>query len=231
MPQLINKTKIYFYVLSFIFLTTILNQKFYNFLNKNFIIDQIEIKVETNEIKKKILNQTKYILNKNIFSLNSDQLISELYKLKFLEKFEIKKKYPKTVFINAKLTDLIAVSYIDQQKYFVGFNGEFIPSKNINNNKKLPVIFGNFKVKNFIELKSKLVQNGINHELIEKYYFHKNNRWDLHFSNNILLKLPQNEIGNALEIYLSFLSKNKIKKNSIIDLRISNRVIILNDQK
>ena len=64
MPQLINKTKIYFYVLSFIFLTTILNQKFYNFLNKNFIIDQIEIKVETNEIKKKILNQTKYILNK-----------------------------------------------------------------------------------------------------------------------------------------------------------------------
>ena len=79
MPQLINKTKIYFYVLSFIFLTTILNQKFYNFLNKNFIIDQIEIKVETNEIKKKILNQTKYILNKNIFSLNSDQLISELY--------------------------------------------------------------------------------------------------------------------------------------------------------
>ena len=52
MPQLINKTKIYFYVLSFIFLTTILNQKIYNFLNKNFIINQIEIKAETNEIKK-----------------------------------------------------------------------------------------------------------------------------------------------------------------------------------
>ena len=64
MHQLINKTKIYFYILSFIFLTTILNKNFFHILNQNSLIEKIKIQADTNEIKEKIINKSNYVLNK-----------------------------------------------------------------------------------------------------------------------------------------------------------------------
>ena len=32
---------------------------------------------------------------------------------------------------------------------------------------------------------------------INKYYFHKNKRWDLYFENNILIQLPNKNISEA----------------------------------
>ena len=34
---------------------------------------------------------------------------------------------------------------------------------------------------------------------IIKYYFHKNKRWDLYFKNNILIKLPNKNIDEAIK--------------------------------
>ena len=64
---------------------------------------------------------------------------------------------------------------------------------------------------------------------ITKYYFHKNKRWDLYFENNKIIMLPRQNTENAIKIYNQFISIHKIMPNSIIDLRIPNRIVIKNE--
>ena len=229
MHQLKNKTKIYFYILSFIFLTTIINKNFFHILNQNFLIEKIKIQAETNEIKEKIINKSNYVLNKNIFLINKKELISIFDDLNFIEKIQIKKQYPKTINIKVKITDLIAITFINREKFYLGLNGQFISTKDIEFKEELPVIFGKFNIKNYLSLKDSLKQNNINHKLIIRYYFHKNNRWDLYFKNDVLLKLPESRVGEALKIYNILQNNENIKSGSIVDLRIINKAIISNE--
>ena len=229
MPQLKNKKKIYFYLFSFLFLSTIINNNFKKNFGQNFLIKDIIILNSSDDIKNIISNKTKFLLTKNIFNIDKQEITDNLKYLNFLENINIIKKYPSTIEIKVKKTDFIATTYIDQKKYYVGSNGEFISSKKIYYKKDLPIIFGNFKIANFQLLKKELSDNKINQNEIIKYYFHKNERWDLYFKNNIMIKLPKTNIGDALKIYNEFNKINKINFNTIIDLRISNRLILKNE--
>ena len=226
MLQLKNKNKIYFYILSFVFLSTIINNNFSINIDKFFLIKNIYIDIDEEENKNLIKAQTNFLLNSNIFKINRNTIFKKINNLNFLEKIEIYKNYPSQIIIKAKKTEIIAVTYLDQKKYFVGLNGKFISEKKLNNIKKLPTIFGKFKIDDFISFKEKLNQNKVDNSKITKYYFHKNKRWDLYFNNNILLKLPEKNIENALSLFKHFQKNNKIKSNTIVDLRIANRVIL-----
>ena len=228
MLQSINKSKIYFYIISFVFLSTIANNNALKILKSNFLISNIEIKTNYSEVEKKILNKTNYLLNKNILLINKTIISNNLSGLNFLEKVEIKKKFPSTITIKASRTDIIGITYKNQKKYYVGLNGKFILQKNLTSNEKLPLIFGNFKIQKFIKLLNVLKNQNIDSNLISKYYFHKNKRWDLYLKDNIIIKLPSKNIENALDKYKNFKKLDKIKPNIILDLRISNRIVIKN---
>ncbi len=229
MHQLINKKKIYFYIFSFFFLTTILNNNFITNFNDSFSINEIKIISNSESINKKIALEIKHLKNKNIFFLKEDVFYSKLKKLNYLENIKVKKKYPSTIIIDFSNTNLVAVTFINQKKYFVGENGKFINANLFKEKEKLPIIFGNFEIKEYLSLKSKLLKYGIDQKKIKKYYFHKNKRWDLYFNNNIILKLPQKNINYALKIYKEFKNLNELRANSIVDLRIPNRIILNNE--
>ena len=202
----------------------------YNILNdfkKFFLISNIQIKTNFTKIDKKILTQINYLFDKNIFFIKKNHVLENLIDLNFLENIEIKKNYPSTILIKASKTDIIGVTYLNQKKYYVGLNGSFIYSENLSVDKKLPLIFGTFKISKYIELLSILKNQNMNTDLISKYYFHKNKRWDLYFENNTIIKLPNTKIEKAIEKYKGL--KKEIKPNTIIDLRITDRIIIKND--
>lgn len=226
MHQLINKNKIYFYLTLLILLTSITNEHFSKIFKNYFIVNNIIVETPLHEIKSKIFLNTKYLLTKNIFFINKKELTNSIKKLNFLEKVHIKKKFPSTLVIKASVTNLIAETYINQEKYFLGSNKEFIKSKHIENNKILPIIFGNFEISDFFDIKSKIHQQNFNGVQIIKYYFHKNKRWDLHFQDNIVIKLPNKNINSTLNAFEKFKKFNDIKPNTVIDLRIPNRIII-----
>ena len=92
MLQLINKKKIYFYLISFLFLSTISNNHYVNGFKKNFLINKIDIQIDRTYLKKIILQNAKFLLNNNIFSINSEILKDKFNKLNYLENIEIKKK-------------------------------------------------------------------------------------------------------------------------------------------
>ena len=225
MHQLINKRKIYFYLLSFVFLTTVFNSNIIKTLKNNFKIADIKIEINNNEIEEILLLKTKFLIDKNIFFVEKKLLKEDLKNLKFLESFKVLKQYPSTIKIKAKKTKLIAITYINQNKYYLGLNNKFIQAKEISNNQNLPVIFGKFKASDYILHKEKLIQKNIDQNKITKFYFHKNQRWDLYFENNILLQLPSKNISEALELFNQFKENKKFNPNSIIDLRIKGRLI------
>ena len=229
MHQLTNKNKIYFYIFSFLFLTTISNESLIKKLKNYFLITSIEVKTERNEIKKEISSKINYLFYKNILSIKKKPNIKILDELNILESIKIKKKYPSTLIIEAKKTDLLGITFINEKKYYVGKNGKFIKSEEIIKQNNLPFIFGKFDIKNYLSLISILSHQNINFDKITKYYYHKNKRWDLYFDNNILIKLPDSNIEEAIILYKNFKSIEGIKSNSIVDLRIQKRITIKND--
>ena len=229
MLRSINRKKIYFYIFSLFFITTILNPNFLNSSKDKFLIKNIEIKSNDKKIDGTILSKINHLLSKNILYLKKNLILDELYNLRYLENLNIKKKYPSTIIVKTDKTELIAITYINQNKYFLGKNGKFILSKNITNRNQLPIIFGNFEILDFLKLKKELKKNNLDQSIILKYYFHKNKRWDLYLENNIILKLPNKNISSALKIYNEFSTLNNIKTNTLIDLRVKNRIIVNNE--
>ncbi len=228
MLQLINKKKIYFYLISFLFLSTISNNHYVNGFKKNFLINKIDIQIDRTYLKKIISQNAKFLLNNNIFSINSEILKDKFNKLNYLENIEIKKKYPSTIIIKAKKTEYLAETFIEEKKYFVGRNGKFISAEYHEHKNSLPMIFGTFKIKDFLKLQSDLDRNNINLKEIKKYYYHKNKRWDLYLDKEIILMLPSNNLNDAIKIFKKFNLNNEIKIKTIIDLRIPNRIIVRN---
>ena len=204
----------------------------YNVLNdfkKFFLISNIQIKTNFTKIDKKILTQINYLFDKNIFFIKKNYVLENLTDLNFLENIEIKKNYPSTILIKATKTNIIGMTYLNQKKYYVGLNGRFIYSENLSVEKKVPLIFGIFQISEYIELLSILKKQNINAESISKFYFHKNKRWDLYFVNNIVIQLPNKNISKAINLYKEFEINNQIAPNTIIDLRIRNRLILRNE--
>ena len=225
MLQLINKKKIYFYLISFLFISTIFNDNLTNILNRIFKISDVNIENTKKEIDDIILSNTRFLLGKNIYSLDKKFLSERLKKLNFIESILIKKKYPSIINIKTKITSLIAITYIDQKKYFVGQNGNFI----LANTNTLPTIFGKFNPDDYNFLQTELLNQKIDLDQIVRYYFHKNKRWDLYFVNNIVIQLPNKNISKAIYLFKEFEINNQIAPNTIIDLRIRNRLILRNE--
>ena len=228
MLQQINKKKIYFYIFAFLTLSTLFNQRLIIIFENNFLLKNISIQVGNLEIEKKVRSSSYYLLNKNILFISKKELQKNLKSLKFLENINVKKKYPSTIIIDAKKTELIAETYLNQKKYFIGSNGNLILSDSISNNSNLPSIFGKFNIKNYLNLKNELKKSGIDNNKIIKYFFHKSKRWDLIYENNIIIQLPNKNLVNALNLFNDFKKKNLIKPNSTIDLRINNRITLKN---
>ena len=121
------------------------------------------------------------------------------------------------------------LSTITNNIFLKSFNKIFLINKFIPEYKKLPIIFGQFKIPDFISLQKNLKILNMDNNKITKYYFHKNKRWDLYFENNKIIMLPRQNTENAIKIYNQFISIHKIMPNSIIDLRIPNRIVIKNE--
>ena len=206
-----------------------MNHKFPKILKDNFLLKNIKINIESPYMKSQIELSLNNLMNNNIFFLDKKNIENRLMKFDYLENVFVKKNYPSTLIINANMTELLAITFLDQKKYFVGNNEKFILAKELNNDKELPLIFGKFSIQDFIKIKKILANGGIDQKKINKFYYYKNKRWDIFYKNNIIIKLPDKNVKHAVKLLKQFLKFNEIKKNLIIDLRINNRLILSNE--
>ena len=177
--------------------------------------------------QKTIINNLNNLDLKNIFFINKNNFKDIIESNSLVEEYNVIKKYPYSIDIDIKKTNFIAKISKNGNFFLVGNNGKL--SNNNNSKIELPYIFGKPEIKKIVELKKIIDKSDIEYSQIETLYYFKSNRWDLKLKNNIVIKLPENIEINNLDKISIFIKNINLENKKIIDARIKNQIIILNE--
>ena len=228
MLQSISKYRLYLYLFFFIFLSSVFNFQFLKNYHDQFSVKIININGLSINEKKAIEIDLKNFKNINIFELSEDKVLETLNKYKFLENIYVNKIIPSTININLSKTAIIGKTLIDGENFFIGKNGKFINSNQLIEINKVAEIFGDFKINEFLNLQKILNNHDLEVNKIEKYYYFKNKRWDLLFSDGLRLMLPSKDVEKSIKILKEMSISNNLINTKIIDLRVNNQIILTN---
>ena len=212
-----------------IFLSTF-NPTEFNLISKKndtlFKIKNIEIKnnllIDKNKIKEKLNN----IYKKNIFFIRKKDIVDPIREIDFLEKVEVKKRYPNTIIIKVFETKPVAIIFKNKVKYLFDSSSNLISFEDITNFNDLPSVFGEDAEKNFIYFLNQLRKNNFPTKQIKNFYYFQIGRWDLQFLNNKIIKLPRNNTNEAIIKVVELLNRKDFKNYNIIDLRVDGKIIV-----
>ena len=222
-----KKIKILFYIIAFIFLSTI------SFFEKTKIFgDKVFFqlnKIQINGNKKidhiEIQNKLSSFLEKSLFLIDSGDLEKILDENKLISEFTIQKKYPDTINVNLKEANFVAKIFKDKKKYFLLDNDNLISFKDYVIEKDLPILYGKHAEYYFNDFKKLLESNNFNLDLVSNYYFYQINRWDLVLNTKKIIKFPSKNLEEAIKVVNKLLDNKDFDEYSVIDLRINDKII------
>ena len=194
--------------------------------NKLFKIKNIEIQNNILVKEKEIKERLQEILEKNIFFIEEKDIKKPIAKIDFLEKIEVRKKYPNTIIITVFETKPTAIVFKNKDKYLLDSSSNLISFQDNNHYNELPNIFGENAEKNFIGFLNKLRKNNFPTEQITDFYYFQIGRWDVQFLNNKIIKFPQDSINEAIIKAVELLNREDFKNYNIIDLRVVGKIIV-----
>ena len=220
MPRLKNR-KIFLYIFLLLFIGTINNKN----LDKSVAMNISEIVVTGLEKKDSLdlVNNLKFLEVKNLFFLKPNEIKKIVEDNNLVERYKIFKEYPTRLIIEIKKTDFLAQTRRDGNFFFLGSNGTFI--KTSTKQKDIPFIFGDFKNSNFFELKRIVDGTTFKFNEIKNLFFFKSGRWDIETSEGLIIRLPKDNLEEAIKLLISFLDQSNENINTI-DLRQKNQIVI-----
>ena len=217
-----KKNKIIIYVLLLFILSTTNG----NFLEKqksySSTINEINIEGLSITDNSKIYNQLNNLFYKNILLVGKEEISEVIKKYNIIEVYNAKKIYPSTINISIKPT--IFVARLSGNDQLVGANGKLIEDRE--NNEILPYIFGEFNSQEFLNFKKNIALSNFTFTKFKTLYFFPSNRWDILTNDDILIKLPQDNLSASLKLAYKIMTSNDFKNKNLIDLRINNILII-----
>ena len=175
------------------------------------------------ENKSKLLKKIENLDLRTIFFIDIKDLIKTIESDNLIEDYKVIKKYPSTLNIYVNQTKFLGEINKDGKIYLIGSNGKL--SKKELSNEKLPFIFGNPSIDEFLKFKTIIDNSKFSYKQIKNLYFFPSKRWDVQLSNNILLKLPVSNIDKTLNYLFQLMSEEKPNTTKIIDARINNQII------
>ena len=221
MPNQKSK-RILLYIFIFLLIGTINNKDFKNLQFPK--IDQINVTGLSNEKNIKISESLEPLKIYNLFFLDRFKIDTVVGSNNFIEELTVFKKYPSSLNIKLKETNLLAYINKDGKNLYLGSNGKLIES--VNKVEEAPYIFGDFKIKEFFKLKDIIDRSNFKYDEIKNLFFFPSNRWDIETHSGIVIKLSSSRLEENLKLSLQILEDMSQKKIKIIDLRQKNQVII-----
>jgi cell division protein FtsQ len=218
-----KKNKIVIYLIFFIILSTISNKSFKIQKNYSTNIDEININGLSNKKNLNLVKKLKGIFYQNILFVSKEEINKIILENPIIELYNVKKIYPSTLNIDIKPTKIIA-KISGSNQLLVGSNGKLIT--NSINKDKLPYLFGEFDSNRFLKFKKNLDRSKFNFDNIDSIFFHPSNRWDILTRDNILIKLPEKNLLELLNLAHTLIKETPFKNSKVVDLRISNHLTV-----
>ena len=228
MLQSISKYNLYLYLFFLIFLSSIFNFKFLENYQDKFRLKSINIDGVSYKEKKYIEEELNNLKNKSIFDIKKNNVLEILTKFNFIESIYVKKIIPSSININLSKTSILGKTFINGEEFYIGKNGEFINHNQILEKYTTPTVFGEFEIKEFLNLYNILNNHQLEIGNIEQYYYFKNRRWDLVFSDDLVLKLPSKNKSDSIKIFKQLMDNDNLTNIKIVDLRVFNQIIMTN---
>ena len=214
--------KIVFYLFLLILLGSIQNISF-NKLEFD-TIKKINVSGLSESSNKKVLKEIEKLNLGNIFFLNGNEINKIIESNTLVEGYNVFKKYPSTIDIKLKKTNFLAKINLNDQLFLIGSNGKLID--NFILDKDLPYIFGRPDIDEFLKFKKIIDRSKLSYENIKSIFYFQSRRWDIKLKNDVLIKLPKNNIKKSLDDAYFFLDEKNFNSIKIIDIRIENQIII-----
>ena len=229
MHQYIDKKKnILFLFLILFFLSSINSQLFIEKKKSFYNLQSIEVIGLDNAINLEIEKNLNFLKNTNIFFVDSEVLKDQISKHNYIENYNIIKLYPSKIILELQQTDFLARTIENNEIFLVGSNSKLIDIKKFNNYEDLPMVFGKFTAEKFVSFKKIINKSGLEYNNIKEIFFYPSGRIDIKNKDNVIIKFPIQNLEAALSVANKLLNNKNFKYN-IIDLRISNQLILSNE--
>ena len=176
-----------------------------------------------------ILNLIKPYKDSSIFLIPIKKIAKKISQNNWVKSINIQSNYKDTIEINIDESKPIGIYTTGIQNIL--FSDDLKILGNIANNEKRFSALIKFEGKNSIHESIKLIDSFPDdfQQYVDKAFLINQRRWDLELKNSILLKLPENNIKEALEnykkIYINFSNEELIEIESI-DLRMKQKIIL-----
>ena len=216
-------------LVAFTFLTTYSPNELNVFPEKKNLFFKIQnIKIVNNYLidKSEILEKLTEIYGKNILFIKRNDIERPLKSIDFLEKIEVKKKYPNTIIIKVYETKPIAILFKENHKYLLDSSSNLIAFSENMLVDDFPSIFGKGAEQDFINFYKQLEINNFPKQRIKNFYYFQIGRWDLQLLNNQTIKFPANKIADAIQQSVELLARKDFGNYNIIDLRIHGKIVV-----
>ena len=229
MRHYIDKKKNFFFIfLALFFLSSINSQLFIEKKKSFYNLQSIEVIGLDNTINLEIEKNLNFLINTNIFFVDSEVLKDQISKHNYIENYNIIKLYPSKIILELQQTDFLARTIENNKIFLVGSNSKLIDIKKFNNYEDLPMVFGKFTAEKFVSFKKIINKSGLEYNNIKEIFFYPSGRIDIKNKDNVIIKFPIQNLETALSVANKLLNNKNFKYN-IIDLRISNQLILSNE--
>ena len=193
---------------------------------KFFEIKKIIVSNNLSIEKKQIYEKLNQIYNKNIFLIKREDIEEKLRNINFLEKIEVKKRYPDTIKIKIYETKPVGILYEDKKRYLIDSSSNLILIQDDQAVEGLPKIFGKGAASSLINFLKNLKENNFPVQKIDSLYYFQIDRWDLQLINNKIIKFPYNINNDIIKKTIELLNRDDFKKYNTIDLRVDGKIIV-----
>ena len=92
--------------------------------------------------------------------------------------------------------------------------------------KNIPIVFGDFEIRDFLKLKNFIDESNFNYQHITELFYFQSGRWDIKIKSGILIKFSSENLKDSLNLLVKILDEQKFKNVKVIDMRQKNQVVI-----
>ncbi len=198
-----------------------------NFLmRQDFVVQSVRIVGADKAQLKPLQDKIDALKGMNIVSLDIESLKKEIEALQWVERADIERKLPNTLIIDIKEEVAQAVLIKSGKRFLLNKYGKIIVEASNDtglievSGEDANILYWDFL--NKTKFSSALFSN------IESIEFKGKRRWDVHLKNGTQVKLPQNELEEAIAIFdKHFKECANMQTKFIIDLRLAPSKIYL----